>query len=431
MSLSGGMILAGAASRLLPVSVPFRFFVAAVYFHCFVWLVFGFAAAGATDFIGGLGAPLAALHVATLGVFSITAMGATLQLLPVATRAPITALWRAKLVFILAFVGVHLLVAGMATGIMALLLSGAVLAAAALLIFAIITAINLWAAPQANVAMAYAWSALSALILLLAAGLLVAFDFQFAFLADHSSVAAIHFVLGIFGFFGLLAFGFSTVLLPMFTLSPSVAPKMARAVLAIAVIAILAAIAGLLVHDDRLIVMALLAGMIAAILHIVEIERVLRRRMRRKLDLAFVLIRVAHGALVAGLLIGLLLMLGVPVPGKWTMFGWVVIGGWLLTFLFGILQRIMPFLASMHAGKSRGRSPLLSEIGRERPLRIHAVCHFAALILIGLGIVTGIAPLLQLGAAAGFLGSLAFGWFAATVVSYLVPRNEEPALKAG
>jgi len=37
MTLAGG-VLAGAGSRLLPASVPFRFFGAAVAFHVVAWL---------------------------------------------------------------------------------------------------------------------------------------------------------------------------------------------------------------------------------------------------------------------------------------------------------------------------------------------------------------------------------------------------------
>ena len=44
-------------------------------------------------FAGGLGWPLAALHLLTLGVLTMTAIGASLQLLPVATRQPIPS-WR-------------------------------------------------------------------------------------------------------------------------------------------------------------------------------------------------------------------------------------------------------------------------------------------------------------------------------------------------
>ena len=427
--MNGGMILAGAASRLLPASIPFRFFIGASYFHVVFWLALLFAAGDVSGFIGGLGLPLAALHVATLGILTLSAMGATLQLLPVATRAPIGAVWKAKLIFALIFVGVHVLVAGMATNVMVLLLFGAILCAVAMAVFVGVTGINLWAAPQANIAMAFAWVALAALALLVMSGVLVAFDFSGGFLVEHARLAVSHFVLGIFGFFGLLAFGFSTILLPMFALSPSPARRVMRAVLVGATSAIVLALAAIAMANTILMLAAFLFGLVAAFMHIASIEYVLRKRMRRRLDLAFLFVRIAHAVLVAGLLLGVLLILDVPVYGGWTLFGWVVVAGWLLTFLFGILQRIMPFLASMHVGKARGRPPLLSEIGPERPLRLHASAHGAAVLLIGAGIMADANLLIQAGAAVGFLGSLAFGWFALTVISFLMPRASESASK--
>ena len=47
--------LGGAKSRLLPPSVPFRFFAAAAVFHVLLWLVLLLAAGNATSFAGGLG----------------------------------------------------------------------------------------------------------------------------------------------------------------------------------------------------------------------------------------------------------------------------------------------------------------------------------------------------------------------------------------
>ncbi|HRH88244.1 MAG TPA: hypothetical protein PLO41_15460, partial [Rubrivivax sp.] len=82
----GGTFLAGATSRLLPMSVPFRFFAAATGFHGLAWLALLVAAPDVPRFAGGLGWPLAALHLLTLGVLVMTVLGASLQLLPVATR---------------------------------------------------------------------------------------------------------------------------------------------------------------------------------------------------------------------------------------------------------------------------------------------------------------------------------------------------------
>jgi hypothetical protein len=73
--------LGGAKSRLLPPSLPFRFFAAAAIFHVLLWLVLLLAAGDATGFTGGFGPGLAAVHLLTLGVLTTTALGAALQIL--------------------------------------------------------------------------------------------------------------------------------------------------------------------------------------------------------------------------------------------------------------------------------------------------------------------------------------------------------------
>ena len=76
--------------------------------------------------------------------------------------------------------------------------------------------------------------------------------------------------------------------------------------------------------------------------------------MRRELGRSFRLVRIAWVLLVASLAAGLAVVLDIPFAGVDTLFGLTLIVGWLLTFLLGILQRIVPFLASMHApGASR------------------------------------------------------------------------------
>ena len=105
--------LTGAArSRLLPPSVPFRYFGAAVLFHILAWAVLVASADALTTFSGGLGPLFAALHLTTLGVLVMTAIGATLQLLPVATRQPVRSVRAATLIWWLLTPGVALFAAG-------------------------------------------------------------------------------------------------------------------------------------------------------------------------------------------------------------------------------------------------------------------------------------------------------------------------------
>jgi hypothetical protein len=90
--------------------------------------------------------------------------------------------------------------------------------------------------------------------------------------------------------------------------------------------------------------------------------------------------------------------------------------GWLLTFLLGILQRIVPFLASMHAARDRHRPPTPSSLAAGSALRIHYVAHLAALAAVTLGIVVDSAWAVRIGAVAGIVGASAFLAFFVNVV---------------
>jgi hypothetical protein len=99
-----------------------------------------------------------------------------------------------------------------------------------------------------------------------------------------------------------------------------------------------------------------------------------------------------------------------------TLFGFLLIGGWLLTFLLGILQRIMPFLASMHASRSAGTGPpLLSELAASAPLKLHAICHGTALVILSLAITADSTWLARIGCIVGLIGAVAFTWFTGAV----------------
>jgi hypothetical protein len=102
------------------------------------------------------------------------------------------------------------------------------------------------------------------------------------------------------------------------------------------------------------------------------------------------------------------------------LFGFLLLGGWLLTFLLGVLQRILPFLASMHVTQPRGSPPLISEIAAAWPLKVHTACHSAALATIAAAIILDHAMLTRLGAAVGLVGATAFAWFTADVLRRVV-----------
>jgi hypothetical protein len=138
--------------------------------------------------------------------------------------------------------------------------------------------------------------------------------------------------------------------------------------------------------------------------------RAMRGGMRRQLGRSFVLVRIGWAGLAASLLAALALALGAPFARLPTLFGVLLIGG-LLSFVMGMLARIVPFLASMHAPTGRRGPPLPSSLTAERPLAVHFHCHLAALALLLAAVLADNAWLARAAGVAGVVGALAFARF--------------------
>jgi hypothetical protein len=406
-------VFSGAArSRLLPASVPFRYFGAAVLFHIVAWAALVAGAADLTRFAGGIGPVFAALHFTTLGVLTMTAIGATLQLLPVATRQPVRSVRAAKLVWWLLTPGVALFATAAGFYQPQWMGLGAMLVVAALAIYGWLLAENLRRARGMRVVVLHGWAALGALLLLAISGLALVAHYGHGLALDRSAFAAFHLVVASYGFMGLLAIGLSQFLLPMLALSPAPTARMARWTLGMAIAAIAGTVLDrLLIGQTALLTAAVALGLGAAIAHVFSMERAIAKRLRPPLGPAFLLIRVGWACLIASLALALPLALGWRADGAHAAFGVLLVAGWLLTFLLAMLQRILPFLASAHAGGGARGMPLVSALEPGRSLTVHRVLHLAALAGLLIAIGAQAEALARIAAATGLAGAVAYSLF--------------------
>jgi hypothetical protein len=409
-----------ARSRRLPASIPLRFFGAAVLFHLLAWLALAAAAAQWLGFAGGLGWPLATLHLLTLGVFGMTALGAGAQLLPVATRQPAPAARWLSAIWWLYTPGVAVLALGMGMAQPQWLAAGAVAVALAFAAWGALMLRHLVGARGMPGVVAHGWGALAALLLLLATALSLAGTWLGLPVPSREITLALHLVFAPYGFMGLLALGLSYILVPMFALSdaPTERSQLISCGLAVAAL-LLAGLAAFGWAPGPLQIAALLTGAAAVALHLRLVTTALRTGMRRELGKSFLLVKIGWGGLAASLVLGLALVLDAPLPHLQTWFGLCLIGVWLLSFLLGMLQRILPFLGAMHAAGTGRRPPTPSALTDDRALRIHFVCHVAALAGLALAVAADSWPLAAAAAAAGAVGALAFCLFYVTLVMRL------------
>jgi hypothetical protein len=409
---------------LLPASIPFRFFVSAAVFQVLAWLTLLLAGEAAIGFRGGPGPALAAVHLLTLGVLTSTAIGASVQLLPVATRRTLAAVWPIKLVFWLTVPGTAALVAAMYTGNPTAIAAAAAATVVGLVLFSGLLAHNLWRAGDLAVVAAYGWASLVALLVVAGLGVAVAVNYGTGVLPDHPSLALAHMIVGGFGFMGLLAMGFSHVLMPMFALAAAPPHRPSFVAFTLAVVGVTLAGGGAVAGSSPAITFAALIGLCATALHLRLMTNVLRSGMRKRLGLSFVLIRAAWALLPATLIVGLAALHGLAGSNGQTLFGFLLIAGWLLTFLLGVLQRILPFLASMHAGPSASGAPaLMSELAALGPLKLHAACHGIAIAALVIAIAADMVWLARMGSAVGLVGALAFAWFTGEITWRVVAAS--------
>lgn len=398
----------GAQGRLLPPSVPYRFFIASAAYHIAAWVLVFLANEQVLGYQGGPGYVPGALHALTLGVFAMSAIGASFQIIPVVTNQTPARLWPLQMVSWLFIPGVGVLIGGFIAADELAMSVGGVLAAAGLGLYAVLMLRMLLRSGGFRVLSMHIRFAFVSLVLFVTLGLGMIFDFL-PFYPMASAVT--HGAIAIFGFMGLLAMGFGSILIPMFALANPAAEGRSLFILAIYGAGLVLAAAGAIGEWMQIAVIGSGLLLVGAVAHVVAMTGLLKTGMKKRLGLSFVLIRISWVFLLLCIALGVTAISGIPFEPAFLLAAFIAIFGWLLTFVLGVKQQIMPFLAAMNVSKLGGKPPRLSELGNAQPLKIHAVCHFLAFALVGIGIATEMEVPVQAGAAIGLIGAVAFLWF--------------------
>lgn len=417
--------MAGAQGRLLPPSIPYRFFIASSLYQILAWGMLFFSADQVSFFQGGTGYVLAALHALTLGVFVMVAMGASFQVLPVVTNQSFPSLWPVKLASYLYIPGVGALVAGFAMSHDLAMASGGALATAGLGVYVIIIGRLLLDASGFKVLTSHIWFAFVALMALVLLGLGMIFNFM---PTDQNVSATAHATVAIFGFMGLFAMGFASILVPMFALANPAAEGRSLFVMAVYGAGLVLAAYGALAEQLEVFVLGAGLLLVGSVSHVQVMKALLKKGMKKKLGISFVLIKTSWVLFPVSIAVGIAGVSGIPYEPTLLIAGYLAVFGWLLTFILGVQQQIMPFLAAMNVSKAGGRPPRLSQLAQGRPLKIHAVCHFAAVGLLGIGIITQLEPAIQAGAIFGIVGAIAFLWFTLDVYKRMLISARKPSI---
>ncbi len=406
--------MANARGRLLPFSLPFRFFLAANVYQLVMWLVLLLNASQLISYHGGPGPVLSVIHLLTLGVLLMTAVGASMQLLSVATCRPMRSLLACHAISWLLIPGVAVLTYGMHDLSSLPLFTGGVMISIALLIYAALVLDNLIFSAAMGVITAYLWAAIVSLCLIVIMGIALILDYSRGFLTDHMLLALIHMLLATYGFMGMLSLGFSYILVPMFGLSTLQNEKFAYSGYFLNVTALLILLADLIIMEDVLIWSAITFGLLGSLCYLYSMHQILRQRMRKRLGSSFILIYLCWCALPLSIVCGGLLKAGFLKPA---VFGVLLLLAWLFIFMIGILQRIVPFLTTMHlAENKKEKIPTPSDITSDGALMISNYGYIAALVIIFTGVLFEQVILIRIACLVGLCAGLALLYFLANIV---------------
>ncbi len=408
--------LGGAKQRLLPERIAALFFGTAVLAHILAWAALIIVAADLPWFAGGPGPVLAAVHILTLGVLLCTAIGASLQMLPVILARPAASEAICFGLFWSLIGGACLLVAGFASIHTAVIACGAALLLAAVSLYGGELLRLLRTDDGTTLLRRYVAMALASLAAAVVLALALAGNYALDYLPDHGRLALAHATLAGFGFMGMLALGLSQILIPMFAVAEAPSDAALAPTLWMAMSALILAVAGEVSGLPLVTAGASISALVGAAWHIRAMRRAVAGRMRRRLGPEFVLIFVSWALLPIGLIVATALSLGLLPPQGGPLVMVIVLYGWLLSLLTGVLQRVLPFLASMQVARLKARPLAPTKLVTQNPLKVHLCGHLIGISALIAGTFFAVPELIATAGVVGAIGAIAFAWFAITVL---------------
>ena len=418
------MRMKGLSLETIPaIHVPFRFFNTAPWMGVIAALVL-LMEAGSVFSSHWSPELLAATHLLTLGFITMVMLGAMFQLVPVLSGEMIPGgATVATLVHSSLCAGLLLLVAGfywqaywlfnMAIPLLLMAFSVFLLALGSLLLRRRIGGGD-----------SIYTIRLAALALMVSVGLGLFRAAQYAGLLSAVGLEDginLHLGWGLGGWLLLLVMGASYQVIPMFHVTPNYSPALAKALPTAVFVSMLLLT---FVNNGSLRGVALLVLCLAAIIYAIVSIRLLRRRKRKVADITA---RFWHLALLNIIVAACLLLMfyftaDVPPTSQWrapiyTVIGIIMIYGFGVSVIMGMLQKIVPFLSYLHLQRSCMTNyellktlPHMGEFVPPGFPRWQFRLHLAALLSLLVAAITG--QLLEL---CGLLLLLDFSWLGITL----------------
>jgi hypothetical protein len=303
------------------------------------------------DFSGGqfrIPAIWSAAHLFILGWALMVAMGSMYQLVPVVFLTPI---WSEKFGFIqfgVLSIGVISFSAFLYWSPQNALLPG-ILTLLGILMFLVQMVMTLRAQTKPSILTAFVLSGLICLFFTILFGISLIYSWKTGLFAEYyQAIFKSHLLLGVFGWFSLLIFGFSYKMVPMFSLSHGYKMDLAKYVFVAYVSGLIITIISFFTNFHLLTILGVLLLAIGFELFAWHIAAIVKKRLKKKLDIPFMFSLTAIGF---GLIIHLLLLLSSLTGKEMDLIGpllFLYFMLWIVLSILGYLYKIVPFLWWTH-----------------------------------------------------------------------------------
>ncbi len=408
-----------------PISVPLRFFITAPLFALAAAMLMAWQG---PDMFSSRWNPavLGITHLLTLGYMGLVMLGAIMQMLPVVAGTPVRRPERvAAFVHTLATGGIILLCFGLIFTVPFALQLALPVLGIALLLFAILIVITLRRALPQNMtakAMRLAALMLAATVVL---GLILLSNHAYGWwLQARETLADLHLAWGLLGWAGILIVGVAYQVVPMFQLTPAYPAGLTRwLALALFILLLLLAPASYL-PALRIVPGSLLAAGFA--LFALTTLRLQQQRRRKLPDVSLDFWRCGLLSLLSAIALWLAAQFFPAVgvmQGYEMLLGVLMIVGFAMSIINGMLYKIVPFLVWFHLQSRREKNghvaPNVREIMPESRTRPQMWLHFAALAALLFAVVW---PLWVYPAAALFAASNLWLWLNIVAANRLYRR---------
>ncbi len=339
---------------------------------------------------------LAITHIMALGWGTMMILGASHQLVPVLIEGKLYSDLLAWLSFVLAAIGIPILVYSFYHFFFGLLAElGAILVNAALIFYLVNIAISMTKSKKENVHAVFVFTATLWLLITTLVGLFLVYNFTHNILSQDSlSYLPLHAHLGIIGWFLLLVMGVGSRLIPLFLISKYHNVKILWWMYGLVNFGLIAFITIFLYIKITWLYFFPVVSILAALLMFGYFcYKAYQDRLRRKVDdqLKISLLSVLMMLLpLIFLLIIIVMLLGAnDNPRLILTYGFCIFFGWITAIILGMTFKTLPFILwnkTYHSKAGLGKTPNPRELFNNKMFVAMTTFYLAGFILFAAGI---------------------------------------------